>query len=404
MAHGHDAPVRAQVVAAIGLAVVGGSAAAGYLLLTGANDAIGTPDDLFSLIGVVTLVLGFALVGAALAVRVSRNPIGWLMVGVSASLGLRLFLEEVTLWAWTHGAGGLAGWTVLGANVALAVNFALLVSLIVVFPRGGPAGRWWRASLGMVWAASMVQILVAPFTPYVRDLVVRLPYDGIETAIRIMVPSVGPSVPDVTFFLSLPQFGVAIAGMTRIVLLRFRGSPVERLQIRWVAYAVLATLALLAAALLVPGASVAAGVVAGLGIPLAIAVAVTRHRLYDIDRVVSRTVTYLVVIGLLACLYLAGFYLVTRLLPFESEPAVAVTTLGVVALFAPLRRRVQDVVNRRFNRIRYVADHELEAFTLRLREGASMTSIESDLVGVLGRTLHPTSIGLWIRPQGERAD
>ena len=162
--------------------------------------------------------------------------------------------------------------------------------------------------------------------------------------------------------------------------------------------AVLLTLALLVAAVVIPGANLAAGLVAGFGIPLAIGVAVTRRRLYEIDRIVSRTVTYAIVIGVLALVYAGASSLLTALLPVESTVAVTASTLAVAALFAPVGRWVRGGVDRRFNRTRYVAERELDAFRRRLRDGAGVEEIEGDLLSTIHRTLGPSVAGVWIRP------
>ena len=143
------------------------------------------------------------------------------------------------------------------------------------------------------------------------------------------------------------------------------------------------------------------GPAVNLALPLlltaSLVVAVTRFRLYEIDRIVSRTVSYTLVVGLLAGVYGAVWVVASEWLPLDSDLAVASATLAAAALFTPVRRRVQRMVDRRFNRSRYEADRVVEEFGGRLREGADLEMIPRHLEAVIRDTLQPTSVGVWIR-------
>jgi hypothetical protein len=132
-------------------------------------------------------------------------------------------------------------------------------------------------------------------------------------------------------------------------------------------------------------------------LPAAAGLAVLRYRLYEIDRIISRTVTYSIVAGLLAALYTATVYAMTRLVPVTGDLAVAGSTLAIAALFNPLRRRVQRVVDRRFNRSRYDAVLMIESFALRLRSGVELGEVLADLQQVLVHTVEPASTKIWLR-------
>ena len=188
------------------------------------------------------------------------------------------------------------------------------------------------------------------------------------------------------------------------VVLRFRSSRgVERQQLRWVATG--ATLAAAGPALLLPLEALglappdAFALPMLLAVPLAIAVAVLRYRLWDLDRLVSRTVTYAVVTALLVLPYLAIVAAIPRLAEGSGSLAVAAATLAVAALFQPLRRRVQDLVDRRFNRRRYDAARTLDGFAARLRDQVDLDALEGELLGVVDQTMQPTRASLWLRPQ-----
>jgi hypothetical protein len=131
----------------------------------------------------------------------------------------------------------------------------------------------------------------------------------------------------------------------------------------------------------------------------AIAVAVLKYRLYDIDRIISRTVAYAIVTGLLAGVYAGVVLLATQVLSFSSPVAVAVSTLAAAALFNPVRSRVQHAVDRRFNRARYDADQAVSAFADRLKDAVDLDSVRDDLAGVVQRSLEPSHVSIWVSRQ-----
>jgi hypothetical protein len=203
--------------------------------------------------------------------------------------------------------------------------------------------------------------------------------------------------------------GSLAAALTCLVL-RFRSSRgVERQQLRWVAAgAAAATVAgLLALVTLLwlqdrygrlPGAWLVAFALAQPCLPVAVAVAVLRYRLWELDRLISRTVTYALVTGLLVLLYLLIVPAAGRLAAGAGNLAVAAATLTAAALFAPLRRRVQQAVDRRFNRRRYDAARTVAAFAARLREQVDLDALSSELLAVVDQTMQPTAASLWLRP------
>ena len=180
----------------------------------------------------------------------------------------------------------------------------------------------------------------------------------------------------------------------------------ERQQIKWLAYA-----GCLVAATLVPSTilSLSTGTAARLAegalmiaivtVPVAVAVAVLKYRLYEIDRIISRTLAYVVVTGLMAGVYAGLVLLATRVLGVTTPPAVAAATLAAAALFNPLRHRVQRAVDRRFNRARYDADKTVAAFASRLQDAVDLDAVQANLVGVAQRALEPAYISVWIRPR-----
>jgi hypothetical protein len=200
-------------------------------------------------------------------------------------------------------------------------------------------------------------------------------------------------------------FAVVVVCSAASILIRFRRARgLQRQQLKWLAYAVaVATVALVLASREWTGwevAQVTALVAVGF-IPVAIGVAILRYRLFDIDRLISRTLVYGLLTALLASVYATGVFVAGRLLdPAQgrSELAVAASTLAVAALFQPARRRVQTAVDRRFNRRRYNAAQTIQAFSTRLRDQIDLDTLTSELLEVVDQTTEPTQASLWLRP------
>jgi hypothetical protein len=197
--------------------------------------------------------------------------------------------------------------------------------------------------------------------------------------------------------LALIFLGVALDAVLR--LRRSRG--IQHQQMKWLAYA---------SALLVPALVIAVAfsawwsviplLVASNGLAASIGLALVRYRLYEIDRIISRTLSYAIVTGLLVCVYVGLVTLTTRVLPFSSPLGVAASTLVAVALFNPLRRRVQRLVDRRFNRARYNAEATVSAFAQRVRDDVDLEVVSSEFVRAVQASVEPAHVSLWLRPTG----
>ena len=196
--------------------------------------------------------------------------------------------------------------------------------------------------------------------------------------------------------------GSAVAALVSLVLVFRASRGVERQQLRWVAAGGAAAVAGLLPTILV-GLGIASRVndvvvyPAVLCVPVTVAVAVLRYRLWDLDRLVSRTVTYAVVTGLLVAPYVLILPVATRLAQGAGSLTVAAVTLIAAALFQPLRRRVQDLVDRRFNRRRYDAARTVDRFAVRLRDQVDLDAVRAELLGVVEQTMQPTQASLWLR-------
>jgi len=181
-----------------------------------------------------------------------------------------------------------------------------------------------------------------------------------------------------------------------------RATGERRQQLKWLATGAAVTLVVVAASLGFSSASVV-GEVLGIGLaalPVGIGVGILKYRLYDIDRIISRTLAYAIVTGLLVGVYAGLVLLATRVLPLSSPVAVAASTLAAAALFSPLRRRVQRAVDRRFNRARYDADQTVAAFAARLKDAVDLDTVRDDLAGAVHQALEPAHVSVWISQRG----
>ncbi|HEX2152594.1 MAG TPA: hypothetical protein VHL52_01275, partial [Acidimicrobiia bacterium] len=199
---------------------------------------------------------------------------------------------------------------------------------------------------------------------------------------------------------------LSIISLLVSVAVRFRRSRgTERQQLKWIAYSggvvlVAGLSGEILFRLFLPAWYPASTIVLSLAIltvPLAIAVAILRHRLYDIDRIISRTVAYGAVTAVLVAAYVGVVFVLRLVVPGGNQLVVAASTLTVAALFNPLRRRVQVIVDRRFNRSRYDAAQVVDAFGARIRSEAGMQALANDLLAVARETMEPSSASLWLR-------
>jgi len=346
----------------------------------------------------------YPVAGALLASRRRSNPIGWFLLGVGIVTAARALAGEYALHALAVPPyPRLAVWAAWFINWSLTLPFpgGLLTFLLLLFPSGKPlTARWWTVgwvAAGLA-AISMVLTWLTPGTITVDGLPKVSNPTGLRGSFRI--PLTGPFGGGTWVF-----DGVCLLLAAASLFLRYRRSAgEERLQLKWFAYVAVLSLGLLVA--LLPFASTSksgdeafdATIIAGIGLalPVAIGIAILKYRLYAIDRIISRTLSYALVTGAVAGVYLGCIAVLTKLLPVRGSLGIAVAVLAAVALFNPLRRRVQTLVDRRFDRARYNAGRVVAQFSVQLREEVDLDVLGADLLDVVHHALAPTHLGLWL--------
>ena len=332
------------------------------------------------LVNVAVPVAGFVL-----ASRLPANRIGWLFVVAGLALGLTGFSTQYALHAVLADPGSLPAGRVFAwlSNWVWAIQTAMLAFLFLLFPTGRLRSRRW---LPAAWFVGGAFALIA-----VGGLVMATHFWS-DPFSRQAQSTSAPA----TLSILLPA---ALLVSVAAVVVRFaRSSGEERLQLKWFAAAALLLVATFIASIV--AYSVAVNVLQSLAFVClwtAIAIAVLKYRLYDIDRIISRTLAYAIVTGLLVGVYAGLVLLATQVLSFSSPVAVAASTLAAAALFSPLRRRVQHAVDRRFNRARYNADQTITEFAARLKDAVDLDAVRHDLAGAVHQALQPAHVSIWIR-------
>lgn len=365
---------------------------AGCIVFIAINAAAGQELDYLLVVSAAV----FTVVGSLILYRTERNRVGWVM----AAIGLSLFVGGVA--ANLADQGHLVASAVAGA-VWLSW-FVLLGLLMYWFPTGRAVTARWRY-LG--WLAVFLFAMTLGYV-VAEDLCVESTQDGrcdiwVDNPIGIEgVPNPEYGAFSTLGYTALLVFVLLSAVSLVVRFIRARG--VERLQLKWFAFAVVslivATLAQETLPDRFPIPLLVWDVLWGLAVvalPVAIGVSVMRYRLYEIDRIVSRTVTYVLVVGLLGSVFFGLVTLVTTLLPAESDLAVAASTLAVAALFTPVRRRVQIWIDRRFNRARYDAQRVMDTFAESLRDRVDQTDLSEGWRDVVADTMQPAAVGVWVR-------
>ena len=353
--------------------------------------------------------VAFSLVGAVVASRRPENPIGWLFCAIGVFAAIVLLGSEYAVYALLAQPNSLpGGLAMVWIRAWVWVPYVgLFVLLFLVFPEGWPptsALRWFTTLVLFVIAYGT---LLAAFSPGPIDAIggaVDNPL-GMEALRGVGTNSAVGPVESVLYVLGIVAAASLFARMRRA-----RG--VERQQIKWFNYA---TVVLVGGAVLDFTISEATGVqwlgeigfaltMVGLaGLPMAMGIAVLRYRLYNIDRIINRTLVYGSLTAMLVALYFGGIVVLQRIFVLltgeKSTLAVVASTLLIAALFTPLRHAIQSLIDRRFYRSKYDGRKTLEAFSAQLRNETDLDALSNDLVGVVRETMQPAYVSLWLSPE-----
>jgi hypothetical protein len=353
-------------------------------------------------LGNATIVIDVT-VGAIVASRKPENPVGWLLCLSGVAVSTSSFTSEYAIYALLAEPGSLPAGEAMAwiASWMLPIMSGPQVFYLMLFPTGRLPSRRWRWLAWLTVAYILVGVITAGFSPdaYLGSLgPIRNPL-GIEGFTQLYKAVVYTMAP-----------GLYIAASLSLFMRLRRAVGVERQQLKWLAYAA----AGFAMGIIVVSLPVAIDtprwyewvanaifVTVTPGVPIAIGIAILKYRLYDIDIIINRTLVYGSLTAMLVAVYFGAIVVLQRVFVVftgqESTLAVVASTLAIAALFNPLRRRIQSFVDRRFYRNRYDAIKTLEAFSAKLRDETDLDALNNELVGVVGETMQPAHVSLWLR-------
>jgi hypothetical protein len=358
----------------------------------GRPDVVGNTADA---IPYVLALVSATTVGAVLASRRPNHPVGWLLLALGLSLVSTGASQAYAAYGLLVRPGSLpaALWAAMYYDGSWIVQSALIGFILLLTPTGSlpsPRWRWWARVVAVAAVTAAV----------VRSGEMEAPFESVENPLAVHS---GPLGVVSTLGVVITLVAVLVAGVSLAVRFR-RARGVERQQLRWVAFAaVLAGVAV--AVILVSWATLGAeaqaiwGWATGLYVavlPLATGAAVLRYRLYDVDRIISRTLAYGLLTLLLGGAYASGVLVLGQLLGQDSSLVVAGTTLAIAALFRPALRRIQQAVDRRFNRHRYNAARTIQGFSVQLRDEIELDTLTGELLAVIDQTMQPTQVAMWL--------
>jgi hypothetical protein len=359
--------------------------------------------------GLLLAFTAFMVVGAVIVARRPDNTIGWIFSAIGLLVGTGLPAWQYAEYAYATRGGALPGATLAAWYTPLwfysAINLGF-VFIPLLFRTGRLLSARWRPIAALAAASTTAIVVLSAIKP---TLTLQTAGSSIDNPIGVA----GVPDPDNSRLgdLLIGLFTICTGLAALSLVLRFRRSQgVQRQQLKWLTYAAALTfLWQWLGSYLLPNAPVLevfSGVFYGL-IPVAAGVAILRYRLYDIDRLINRTLVYGLLTGLLGAVYASAVLVGGQVFGgVGRDPpgwAVAGATLAVAALFQPARRRIQAVVDRRFNRRKYDAAKTVEAFSVRLRDEVDLNALTAELLAVVDQTIQPTRASLWLRPSVERS-
>jgi hypothetical protein len=357
-----------------------------------------------------SLLLAFPMVGWLIAVRSPQNPLGWIFLASVLIIGIGAATDEFALLAGQAGSEATAAILLIVGGWIQFLGYLLIMGpAILLFPDGRVPGDpfrwalWGLATLVLFWGgvyAISSEMLCLERFGEASDPCVQF----VENPLGV---SAGAGLAEAADLMLSGIFLLTIVTSVSALLYRYRRSTGEvRQQIKWVAWTAVA-------GMLVSTSLVVSEEVMGLivnewvnvlvfsvivvGLPVAIAVSILKYRLYDIDRIISRTATYALIAVVLAAVYVVGVTLTQRILPVQNQFGIVVSTLLVAALFNPLRRRVQISVDQRFNRSQYDARRVVDEFSTQIQDDVDLEQMQAALLSAAQETMQPSYLSLWVR-------
>lgn len=331
------------------------------------------------------------VIGALISSRRRDNPYGWVWLVMGLGLALQLYMSEYVFLSLHRPGVPLVGVAGILSGVGWATAYFSLPLVLLLYPTGHPPSGRWNVLLRGILLTAATTIGFGVFSPTEGVSPVRNPIQATGV--------LGGAVETVVAGGTILVLGSTVPAAVSLVARYRSAGPTERAQLKWFLFAAV----VFVVSLIVDffwelegvGEALKEGLVMAF-LPVAVAVAILRHRLYDIDRIVSRTVSYAVVTALLVGIYVMGVFLLQRVVPASSDLAVAASTLAAAAAFNPIRRRVQSAVDRRFNRARYDAVRTVEQFSERVRIAADATDLTAELQRVAASVMEPAHLSVWL--------
>jgi hypothetical protein len=353
------------------------------------------------------VAVGYSTVGAIIASRLPESPIGWLFCAIGLIFGISHFSAEYAAYdllapSRSLPGGGAFAWLTSWVWVG---GLGLIVFLDLLFPNGRLPSARWRWFARFTASVLLPAALLTALSP------------GLILSSTLQNPLGIEGLPNASKEIEAFMYALVVVGASSMLARLRHAGPIERQQIKWFAYATAVAISgVILKNTVYPAVSVTwvwwvglvlttVGVVSS---PVAMGIAILRYRLYQIDIIINRTLVYGSLTAVLAGVYLGGVVLLQyafRALTGEgSQLAVVASTLIIAALFIPLRRRIQGFIDRRFYRRKYDARKTLEAFSAKLRNQTDLDALSDDLVGVVGETMQPAHVSLWLRPETTSKD
>jgi hypothetical protein len=389
-----------QIITVVLVAVI--AALLAFMIISGfLTGGTLTAGKLWPALSLLTIVLVTGVVGLVVAGHQPRNPIGWLLAGEAVFILLSVAGGAYANLVYRLGYHDLAFAGPLALVLDQLFNFLLVgfPLVILLFPDGRLPSRRWQPVVGIYLATTVAAVLATSAAVLILVAGHHVDYqasgnlaslDRFGTAWVIRVQLV--------FLITVGAFW--LAAVARQALSWRRSDGERRQQLKWLASGAAVCGVSGIWAITTDSAIWEVLILGFTALPLSIGLGILKYRLYDIDRIISRTLAYAIVTGLLVGVYAGLVLLATGVFQFHSTVAVAAATLAAAALFNPVRRRVQLRVDRRFNRARYDADQMVAAFAARLKDTVDMESVRDDLASVVHQALEPAHVSVWIGEAG----